>query len=118
MERLNTSIAAARISSSVIWPVLVSVPCAGCDGDCCPKSGCCAAGLPWVLDWLGAGVDAGDDELLLDEELDEELDDELEGGAGIELLDCWVSGGLQAARKKTSTVTAEKIKLFFRCIII
>jgi len=112
MERLNTSIAPARISSSVIWPLLESVPCCveeDCDAvdelfvpDCGLAEPCCEVEeacwsapegwletLPWLLDEPEAGLDDCDEDLLLEDELEEELEDELDGE-----LDDELEGGL------------------------
>jgi hypothetical protein len=69
-----------------------------------------------------AGLDDCDEDLLLEDELedelDDELDDELEGGLGIELLDCSVSGGLHAVRDKNSTASADIDHIpFMFCIV-
>jgi len=76
-----------------------------------------------------AGLDACDDELLLEgefeealvelgDELDGELDDELEGGLGIEVLDCCDSGGLHAVTANISRVSAGIANMLFMCRII
>jgi hypothetical protein len=65
-----------------------------------------------------AGLDACDDELLLEGELEEVLDDELEDGLGSEVLDCCDSGGLHAVRANTNRANAGIANILFMYRII